>query len=375
MRVLQIIHSRNFAGSERSVLTLAEALRTEGITVFLSTRSGGKLDSIIAEAGFTRAHPPLAWWRSSGGLRQFLERERIDLIHTHLTQAARLGLVLRHQTGSALVSHLRIQRRDPVFQKILQSGGHLIANSPQTATFYHSPEGGNLPTSEAFHTIPNATGIAADPDATIDRETARTALAAELNLPETTRFILLSGRVSPGKGHDLLLPAWSDLADTFPLHHIVLAGNLDQKPAFVRNLRQTAATPSLANRVHFLGFRSDVPRLVRAADVQVVPSRNEAFGLVVIEAMALGTPVLGSASGAIPAILDGGTYGSLFQPGDPASLAAALRTILSDLPTALRRAESARRHCLATYSPKTLADRTLEVYQRALTAPFHPCSD
>lgn len=365
MRVLQIIHSRNFAGSERSVLTLAEALRDEGITVFLACRKGGRLGTILDRAGFSPVSPSLAWWRSSQGLARFISHEQIDLVHTHLTQAARLGLSLRRTTGVALVSHLRIQRRDPVFARILDAGGHLIANSPETAAFYQAAGGGGLPVCDAFHTIPNATAIASLPGADVDPDSARRALIDELRLPPNARFILLSGRVSPGKGQDLLLAAWHQIAPNWPDHHVILAGNLDQKPAFVQTLRKTAADPAIRNRVHFLGFREDVPRLIRAADLQVVPSRDEAFGLVVIEAMALGTPVLGSGSGAIPAILGEGQFGALFTPGDPDALGDAISRILADPATSRLRAVEAREHCLATYSPSVLVQRTLSVYHAA----------
>lgn len=366
MRVLQIIHSRNFAGSEQSVLTLSEALRNEGVTVFVGCRGGGRLRSIIAAAGIPLADPPLAWWRGSGGLRGFIRRERIDLVHTHLTQAARIGLELRRKEDIALVSHLRIQRRDPVFGAILDAGGHLIANSEPTARYYLDPEGGSLPPGPAFHTIPNATGIADHPDAGIDPQTARETLFREWNLSPQARYVLLTGRVSPGKGHDLMVEAWGRLCERYPRHHLVFAGNVEQKPEFVRALRKSVQRLGLESRVHFLGFRNDVPRIIRGADVQVVPSRNEAFGLVVIEAMALGTPVLGSNSGAIPGILGQGRYGSLFAPGDPDSLARELEKLLDDPETARQTAAAARIHCLNTYGPTVLARRVLEVYRQVI---------
>ncbi|OBX35249.1 D-inositol 3-phosphate glycosyltransferase [Halomonas elongata] len=99
--------------------------------------------------------------------------------------------------------------------------------------------------------------------------------------------------------------------------------------AVVAELRGRVAELGLESRVSFAGFRSDLPSCLKALDIVCVPSRNEAFGLTVIEAMAAGRPVVGSSSGAIPELVSEET-GRLAAPDAPEAWAAALVELLGD---------------------------------------------
>jgi glycosyltransferase involved in cell wall biosynthesis len=168
--------------------------------------------------------------------------------------------------------------------------------------------------------------------------------------------LLCVGAVAPHKGHDLLLAALGAIAE-LPWR-CVWAGSLDVDPAFVEGLRRDAGARGLADRVALAGPLSG-PRLDGAydsADVLVLASRMETYGMVATEALGRGLPVIAPAVGGIPEALgaaaDGSRPGLLVPPKDPVALAGALRSWLEDsgLRQRLRRAARERREALPSWT-------------------------
>jgi glycosyltransferase involved in cell wall biosynthesis len=159
--------------------------------------------------------------------------------------------------------------------------------------------------------------------------------------------LLCVGAVAPHKGHDLLIAALAGVADR--AWHCVCAGSLDVDRGFADRVRRDAA--ALGGRVDFAGplTGAALDRAYATADVLVVASRSESYGMVVTEALAHGLPVIAAAVGGVPEALGctaGGLRpGLLIEPGDPIALAEALRRWLDDAPlrTVLRRVAQERR--------------------------------
>jgi len=168
--------------------------------------------------------------------------------------------------------------------------------------------------------------------------------------------LLCVAAVIRGKGHDLLLDALARVPD-LPWQ-CLCAGRLDRDPAFVEGLRRRVLDRDLADRVTFPGplTGADLARGYRAADLLVLASRAETYGMVVTEALAHGLPVVATEVGGVPEALgraaDGHLPGLLVPPGDPAALGAALRAWLGDaaLRERLRRAARERRASLSRWS-------------------------
>lgn len=153
------------------------------------------------------------------------------------------------------------------------------------------------------------------------------ALAATIGVPLDTPIVFASGRAHHYKGIDTLLRAAARLERLGDLAvHVAYCGDGPALPDF----RRTAEELGL-RRFHFLGRRGDVPDLLGSAAVAVVPSHwAEAFGLTVVEAMAAGVPVVASAVGGIPELVDEGVTGLLVPPADPEALATAVERLLRD---------------------------------------------
>jgi glycosyltransferase involved in cell wall biosynthesis len=161
--------------------------------------------------------------------------------------------------------------------------------------------------------------------------------------------LLCVAAVTPGKGHDVLLDALAPMAQ-LPWR-CVCVGSLDRDPAFAEGLRLRVARGGLGERMRFPGPTTgrDLDRCYAAADLLVLPSHSETYGMVVTEALARGLPVVAADVGGVPEALGhgagGARPGTLVPPGDAAALAAALRAWLGDarLRGAWRRA--ARERC------------------------------
>jgi glycosyltransferase involved in cell wall biosynthesis len=183
---------------------------------------------------------------------------------------------------------------------------------------------------------------------------------AELAPGTATAGALLSvAAVIPGKGHDVLLDALAMLGGAG--WECLCVGSVERDPAFAATLRRRVREVGLDGRVRFSGPQSGAAlgRSYRAADVLVLPSRGETYGMVVTEALAHGLPVVAAEVGGVPEALgygaDGTRPGLLVPPDDPRALHDALRAWLEDhdLRRRLRRAARERRASLSRWSTTT----------------------
>jgi glycosyltransferase involved in cell wall biosynthesis len=173
---------------------------------------------------------------------------------------------------------------------------------------------------------------------------------------ETAGALLSVAAVTPGKGHDVLLDALATLAGV--RWRCLCVGSLERDPVFVQRLHRRVVAGGMVGRVHFSGPQAgaELAASYSAADVLVLPSREEAYGMVVTEALARGLPVVAANVGGVPEALGQGSDrvrpGLLVPPGDAPALGAALRAWLvdADLRRRLRRAARERRESLPDWS-------------------------
>jgi glycosyltransferase involved in cell wall biosynthesis len=127
-------------------------------------------------------------------------------------------------------------------------------------------------------------------------------------------------------------------------------------------MRELAASLGLAERVHFLGNRRDVPDLLGAMDIFVLPSHSEGVSLAVLEAMAAGLPVIVSEVGGLPEIVRHEENGLLIPPKDPEALAKSLAQLLDSPDLAKRLGAKAREHIQEKYSLEQMSRAVNEAY-------------
>lgn len=167
-------------------------------------------------------------------------------------------------------------------------------------------------------------------------------LRAELGLPADGTLIGIVGRLQRWKGMHVLIDAMATVRRHHPTARLVVVGGMhDTEPTYPDELRAQAAQLGLTDVVIFAGFQTDVPRWMQAMDIIVHASDREPFGIVVIEAMALGKPVVAGAAGGPSEVITAGKDGLLAPFGDAEALAHSLRRFLDDPALAARCAAAA----------------------------------
>lgn len=185
---------------------------------------------------------------------------------------------------------------------------------------------------------------------TIDSRAVRN----ELGL-ETDDIVIGSvGKLNYGKGVDELFQAFALLAQKYQALKLMYVGEGEARERIERN----AAEQGLADRVIFTGFRADTERMYAAMDIAVLASTcDEAFGMVLIEAMAMGKPVIGTTVGGIPTIIQDGITGLLVAPGSGDALAAGIGRYLDDPALRSAIAREGQRMVKYSFSDSAMGDR------------------
>lgn len=310
-----------------------------------------------ALAGLQRmlaAMPPVAaLWRDLGEIRP-------DLVHTNSTKMHLMAGAAARLRRLPVVWHMRDLMTDDdarawLRRAVEQIRPEVIAISEAVAAQFEG-----MPCH--VRVVPN--GIP------IDRFTpgpAPEGLRAELGLPEGVPAACVVGRLTPWKGHQALLRAWPAVRARVPEARLLVVGEVAfWEESYADELRALAAELGVAESVHWLGFREDVADLLRLSDLLVLPSIDEPFGRVLIEAMAVGLPVVATAGGGVPEIVVDGETGLLAPPGNPAPLGDAIAALLGDPARARAMGAAGRARALERFDVRRVARQVQDLYDALL---------
>jgi glycosyltransferase involved in cell wall biosynthesis len=195
-------------------------------------------------------------------------------------------------------------------------------------------------------------------------EGQRSPLRSELRIGEDEILAVAVGNLYEVKGHAVLIQALGRLQRARPDHawRCAIAGRGDEE----ENLRALAGRESLTDRVHFLGYRSDVADILAAADLFVMPSYSEGLPLALLEAMFAGRAVVASDVGGIPELIRDREEGLLVPPGDAESLGRALEELFCDSDLRHSLGMAARQRAEARYTIEAMTDAYETLYATAL---------
>ena len=192
------------------------------------------------------------------------------------------------------------------------------------------------------------------------------AVRKELGIDRSTPLVGVVGRLEEQKGHGYLLDGWPAVLSEFPDARLLVVGDGRLRATLERRVRELG----VAHSVLFAGFRADVPRVLDAVDVLVLPSLYEGMPLTAIEASAMAKPVVATAVDGTPEVIREGRTGRLVPPRDPAALSRALRALLRDPADAQRLGCAGRDFVLARFELARQVDATARVYRE--TARVRP---
>jgi glycosyltransferase involved in cell wall biosynthesis len=193
------------------------------------------------------------------------------------------------------------------------------------------------------------------------REAGLAELRRDFGLVPNDDIVLMVAVLRPEKAHEALLTAAKRLVASHPSLKVLIAGDGPRRAELERMTRDLR----LEKNVFFLGLRRDVAELLHLAHVLVLPSHPvvETLPLAVLEAMAAGTPVVASAVGSLPEVIEDGVNGRLIPPADATALAAALEELLTDRALARRLADNAKRLVAERYSIDKMVKKYTELFE------------
>lgn len=324
-------------GAEISLLSLMRHLDPERYVPLLVTSGEGELANaargheirvLVQEFPWFRRRYPWRYAASIARLIRIIRTRSIALVHTNCDHSLRYVMWACQVCRVPYVSHVRDFVRSwfqPSNLSALNKAAAVIANSQAVAAA--CTKAGTDP--RLVRVIYNP--IELSPYrlvANIDRQRMR----FELALPSDAFLVGLVGQFHPVKGHVELVNAARLVRDTVPDALFLVAGEAfdTETNAFKDRLMQEVFESGLSERFRFLGFRSDIPQLMRAMDVLAVPSWTESFGRVVVEGLAAGCAVIATSVGGIPEIITDESSGLLIKPRDAKELAAAIIRLAED---------------------------------------------
>ena len=207
---------------------------------------------------------------------------------------------------------------------------------------------------------PGSISIVPNPGAPVEPDRSGDVRRA-LGLDEGARVVIAAGRLDPGKGLDVLIDAFAELGERHRDAVLVVCGRTSRRDDYAdRLVRRARATP-VADRIVFAGHRDDLDDLLASSDVFCLPTVDEAFGLVFVEAMGHGLPVVACDSGGVPEIVRAGVDGLLVPPGDASAIAGALDRLLDDDELRASLGEAGRERARTAFDPEVIADRWVDV--------------
>jgi D-inositol-3-phosphate glycosyltransferase len=382
--------AKDTGGMSVYILELAQELGRRGHLVDIYTRLHDPSDGQIIElaenvrlihlrAGEDGEIHKLAVYPHLPGFARHMENFRqgqniqYDLIHSHYWLSAWAGRFLHDwwdiphvtmfHTVGAIKNAVGIGETEPELRIktekciIENSQRIIVATEREKADLMRfcgaSPEG--------IAVIP--CGVNMDLFQPVDRQTAR----SQLGFASDEKHVLFVGRIEPLKGVDRLLKAIARLNNRSVRLRII--GGDERSRQELERLRQLAGGLGVQEQVNFLGVvrQSELPRFYSAADVCVVPSHYESFGLVVLESLACGTPVVAADVGAARAIIRQGKTGYVIPANVPYRLAAKIARLLSG-PESTTESVNSMRASIARYSWSNIATAMIAEYQNVISA-------
>ncbi len=352
MKILHLTAGAMFGGVESLALTLTQAKEYgSGLVSHFGVCFEGELTQRLSERrvpwrnlGVVSWSRPWTMWKANQRLREWIQSEKFDafVCHSCWPHAIFSRTLRRTQPKTPLYFWIHDQPTGHWLEKLSRFippkaviAGSSFIGSQAPLIFPKTPvQIAHIPVVD--HSVAES-----------DRGVCRSRIRQELNTPESTRVLILVGRMAELKGYDVLLQALDRLQRRpgFTLESpwrlwIVGAPQNAEEEVYFQNLQHRVESAGLSQQVQFLGFRKDVPELLSAADWYCQPNiLPESFGISFVEALYAGLPVLTSEIGGGKEIVTS-DCGLLSPPNDPTGLEACLRKVLGpgakDLSNTLR---------------------------------------
>lgn len=385
MRILHVSHTATISGGEHSLLTLLSGMPPElelgvacpeGPLAAAVRLLGLPVHRIPGTSGSFRLHPvrtPRAaaeMGAAAVAVSRIARREGATVLHANSVRAGLITSLAGPLCGVRAVVHVRDVLPDSptavvVKQTLTSRAAELIAIS----RYVQQKFGPRAAT--AMSVIDNPVDQRRFAPEAYDAGECRRALGFAAGSP----LIGIVGQITPWKGHDTVIRALKSVRARHPGATLAVVGDVKfsdpgtsfDNHGFLDGLHDLARELGLTGAVAFLGERHDIPQVLRAFDVLLVPSTAEPFGRTVAEAMTMATPVIATSEGGPSELLVDGLSGLLVPPGDDEAWGSAIDRILSDPPAARDMAAAARLEAVSRFGTDRHVRSVLAVLESATT--------
>jgi len=364
-RVLHLINNFEIGGTERQAVELLKRLDMDRYDLRLAAvRHKGPLYSAISTRFPEVTEFPLTSFYNANAFRQFrrvrswMVREQVDILHAHDFYAGVLGVIAAQGTGVKTIAsqrHLRPSDR-PVHiwaERLVNRLAHrVLVNSEAIRTQILMTR--NV-SPDKIVLIKNALRL---PEHVLAFDAAHERLCLELGLQTNVKIVGMVAKLRSEKGHCLLVEAARRIAHSLDDVHFVLVGDGPLR----HEIELQAEQSGISDRVHLLGDRLDAAGLCAGFDVAVLASLREGFPNAILEAMGASVPVVATAVGGVPELIQDGITGYLVQPGDTEALAQRLRFVLEDKTERTNIAERGRRFVMNSFGAQKMVQAVERLY-------------
>ncbi len=361
IKMLTILHtesSTGWGGQEQRTLREATGLTRLGCKVIIACPAGAELGRRAQAAGILVRHCSMrksfdvtAVWR----LARIIARDKVAVVNTHSGRDSFLaGCAARLSPRQPVIvrtRHLAMPLTSKISYSVLP---HRVVTVSEYVRQYLLGEG---VAPEQVSAITTGIDVARfDPERTISAVRAEFGIGEDV--PVIGTIAILRGR----KGHQILLQAMPRILEKFPATRFLFAGNGPQE----ENLRRSIAEQNLDSNVIMMGLRNDIPEVLAALDIFVLPTLQEALGTSFLEAMSMGKAVIGSAVDGVPEVIRDGENGFLVPPSDPDALADRVLRLLADRGLAKRMGEAGKAYVAAEFTVERMCEKMLALYRELL---------
>jgi glycosyltransferase involved in cell wall biosynthesis len=373
--ILQVLPSLDSGGVERGTIEMVQAIVGAGGTALVAS-AGGRMVTQVERAGGRHfalslmTKDPVNILLNAGRLARLVRAERVDLVHARSRAPAWSAWLAARRVGLPFVTtwHGVYGAGLPgkrFYNGIMARGDRVIAISRFVAARLEAEYGVDP---ARIRTIPRGVDPAVfDPEAVGGDRVHR--LAQAWRLPAGGRVIMLPARLTRWKGGEILLRAVAALPPPIGAQcFVVLVGDQQGRASYVRHLTSLAEHLGVASRLRLAGHCDDMPAALMLADVAVSASlQPEPFGRSIIEAQAMGRPVVGFDHGGAAETIEHGVTGWRVPPGDAVCLSAAILAALGMDEWAREcLAAQARASVLGNYTTRLLQNATLATYRELI---------
>jgi L-malate glycosyltransferase len=367
-RLLQVAYGMGVGGMEKVVSDLCRRLdRSRYEVAVYCTHVKGPLGEELEAVGIPVFHEPArrraGHWLRPARIFRFLKEHRPDVVHTHNTAALLDSALAARAAGVPVLVHTDHSRRYPdrrryVIAERWMSGltDAFCAVSNHTRGELARFEG--IPESR-IEVVYNGLDLPFVPG-----DADRCEVRASLGLDDGTPVIGMASRLEWQKGHDLFVAAMPLILAGIPSARAVIVGGGSKEG----EIREQIRGLGLEDKILLTGVRPDVPRIMAAFDLFVMTSNFEGMPIAALEAMAVSLPIVSTAVGGVPEMVDDGVTGRLVEGREPATFAAHVVELLSDRGRLRRLGEAGRSRYERHFRLASMIGGYDEIYRRCLAA-------